>query len=772
MGCRRRIGRPGNTGMFLSKNRKLPAFFLLISLGTAGLMAWNLVERFRNAGRMAGITIHAEDGGLTLMSVSPGSPGELAGLMSGDSLRAINGHPVRTNEDYDEQARGFRAGEEVQVDLFRDGQLHNLVLHPGIPFHWFLALLVSLTVAAYLFLAFAVFLQGPEDLRARLLVGFSLAVAIEMAMPEFAYGPVSARLLTGFVFFLISGIEMVLEIHLAAVIPQTPAWIRRHPGSIILLYVFGLGFGLLGAVTYVVEAVGPNWWPLTTEFIDFGMNNVLFPLWALGLVFLLGNQAIRYPTAQGRHQAGLVLVGVLPWAVYALTGTVYPGFYQVISSYNDLLLSVILLTYPVAVFFAIFRYHLFNVGRVVKIGLVYFTMGIILLVVFFALFYLGQWVLLMSGRESDRLILISGSMLVLGILFSPVYNQVQKIVERRFFPERSAVRQHLIELAGELPLIGNLPEMGRNLVHQLREIFGVRSVTLLIKRPGVSVFSPLASTLEVDELEHSQLNLIPVDYPGLKLVRNAGRPVPLRQVLRKDVEFGEILQHMGVSLLLPIRQKDELIGIFFIGERGGNERFPAEELELLTLLSHHVATTIENARLFESATYESLTGLLRREPLLAKLQQEVRRAQRYERPLSVGMADLDWFKKVNDTHGHLAGDALLRRVAQVMESCLRVSDVVGRYGGEEFLLVFPETGLEDAAVIAEKIRNRIAKIELRGRNEQHFGITVSIGLTQLRASEGDADDLVTELIGAADGALYKAKSDGRNCVRQYPASTS
>jgi len=735
-------------------------------------MTWSVWERYRNAGRVAGITIRAEDGGLTLMSVRSGSPGETAGLMPGDSLRAVNGHPVRINEDYDEQARKFRAGGQVQLDLIRNGKLHHLVLHPGIPFHWLPALLVSFTVAAYLFLAFAVLLQGQEDIRARLLLGFSLAVAIEMAMPEFNYGPLSARLLTGFVFFLISGIEMVLEIHLAAVIPKTPMWMRRHTRLISLLYVFGLGFGLLGAVTYVMEAVGPNWWPLTTAYIDFGMNNVLFPLWALGLVFLLGNQAIRFPTAQGRHQAGLVLVGVFPWAVYALTGTVYPGFYQAIASYNDFLLSAILLAYPVAVFFAIFRYHLFNVGRVVKIGLVYFTMGVILLGVFFTLFYVGRWVLLLSGRESDRLILISGSMLVLGILFSPVYNQVQKLIERRFFPERSAVRQHLIGLAGELPLIGNLPEMGRSLVHQLREIFGVRSVTLLIKRPGVSVFSPLASTLAEDELEHSQLNLIPVDYPGLKLIRNAGRPIPLRQVLRKDEEFGAMLQHLDVSLLLPIRQKDELIGIFFIGERGGNERFPAEELELLTLLSHHVATTIENARLFESATYESLTGLLRREPLLAKLQQEVRRAQRYDRPLSVGMADLDWFKNVNDTHGHLAGDALLRRVAQTMESCLRVSDVVGRYGGEEFLLVFPETSLEDAVALAEKIRNRVGEIELRGGEEQRFGITISIGLTQLRVSDGDSVDLVTELIAAADGALYKAKSDGRNCVRQYPPSSS
>src|SRR3954452_9731105 len=147
-----------------------------------------------------------------------------------------------------------------------------------------------------------------------------------------------------------------------------------------------------------------------------------------------------------------------------------------------------------------------------------------------------------------------------------------------------------------------------------------------------------------------------------------------------------------------------MIGLLMVGRKEGARAWPAEELDLLNLLAHHVATVFENARLFESATYEGLTGLLRREAILEQLDRELERAQRYGRPLTIAMADLDHFKEVNDRQGHLAGDALLKRISQVASTGLRSTDWMGRYGGEEFLLVLPETGMAGACGVAEKIR--------------------------------------------------------------------
>ncbi|MGH9360359.1 MAG: GGDEF domain-containing protein, partial [Thermoanaerobaculia bacterium] len=188
-------------------------------------------------------------------------------------------------------------------------------------------------------------------------------------------------------------------------------------------------------------------------------------------------------------------------------------------------------------------------------------------------------------------------------------------------------------------------------------------------------------------------------------------------------------------------------------------------LELLDLLSHHVATVFENARLFESATYESLTGLLRREAILEQLERELDRALRYKRPLTIAMADLDHFKEVNDRHGHLAGDALLKRVAQVAAAGLRSTDAIGRYGGEEFLLVLPETDLGGAGAVAEKIRSMVQRATVPLEDGSVAGATISIGLAALEEfGPREARITARDLLAEADRSLYEAKNGGRNRV--------
>jgi len=747
------------------KRHELVAVISTLALIVLGLLSWNIRERVLDSGRVAGFSLSMVEEGIRLVNVSPGYPADSAGIRDGDILLGINGQEVHSFEDYDRLARGFLKGHEVHLDILRDREVLHITFLPGKKLDLLPIILVSLTVGIYFLLGIISLLQGPDDLRARLLFGFSLAVAIEMSLPVFNYGPVSAQVIAGTLFFIISGVEMALELHLAAVIPHPAPFLERNKWIVRLLYVAGIGLGLVGALTLVFNVIGVSWWPLSRQAVDMVMNNVVFPLWAFGLVFLLGHRAITSTTARGRHQAGLVLVGVLPWTIYALATSLYPPFLTMAFSQNDVLISLVLLAYPVAVFVAIFKYRLFDLERVVKRGLISVFMALILAGIFAILIISSEWIISLSGRESDRMILIAVSMLLLGILFSPIFNGVRKLVEKRFFPERSALRQRLIDLAGELPAIGSLPEMGRVLVVQLREIFAVRSVTILIKRPGSGVFIPLASTLDEGQLEGSQLNLIPADHPGLKVIGSARKPVLVRSLFRRHQDFADFLDHFGVALVLPLRQKEELIGVFLIGEREGLDRFPAEELELLNLLSHHVATSFENARLFESATYESLTGLLRREALLSKLRQEIKRAQRYERPLTVAMADLDHFKQINDLHGHLAGDALLRKVSQAMTACLRATDTVGRYGGEEFLFIFPETTIEEARFVSEKIRRSVADIRLKDRSGSHFNTTVSIGLVEFGGSPEDPEKAGTTLIGLADEALYLAKSQGRNCIR-------
>jgi diguanylate cyclase (GGDEF)-like protein len=128
------------------------------------------------------------------------------------------------------------------------------------------------------------------------------------------------------------------------------------------------------------------------------------------------------------------------------------------------------------------------------------------------------------------------------------------------------------------------------------------------------------------------------------------------------------------------------------------------------------------------ATVDRMTGIANRPALLGMLFSEVERAARYNRPLSVGFVDIDRFKVVNDTHGHHVGDVVLRGVAEVLRANIRATDMVGRYGGEEFMLILPETTVEDAASLAEKLRLLVSGTRIRIDNSLSVDVTVSIGV--------------------------------------------
>jgi diguanylate cyclase (GGDEF)-like protein len=140
------------------------------------------------------------------------------------------------------------------------------------------------------------------------------------------------------------------------------------------------------------------------------------------------------------------------------------------------------------------------------------------------------------------------------------------------------------------------------------------------------------------------------------------------------------------------------------------------------------------------------------------LQRELAEARRYARSLSCLLLDIDYFKTVNDTYGHAAGDTALRQAARVLSESVRGSDMVCRYGGEEFLVLAPETALEGAAALAEKIRLGVSS-RLFGDRERVFTLTLSVGVAQLDGGESGND-----MIARADEALYQAKQAGRNRV--------
>jgi diguanylate cyclase (GGDEF)-like protein len=160
----------------------------------------------------------------------------------------------------------------------------------------------------------------------------------------------------------------------------------------------------------------------------------------------------------------------------------------------------------------------------------------------------------------------------------------------------------------------------------------------------------------------------------------------------------------------------------------------------------------------DRATYDRLTGVANRQSLLAALFNEVERATRYGRPLSVAFVDIDHFKAVNDTYGHAVGDVVLRGVAQTISENLRASDMIGRYGGEEFMLILTETDVEEGSVLTEKLRALVGRQRFAVEGAPEIAVTISIGIAGGAGNKLRMDNLVRD----ADAAMYSAKSLGRN----------
>ncbi len=740
-----------------------------LAAAVASLYALQVRETELRAARRVGISIDQGVRGVLVIGVEPGLPAERAGIAKGDEILAIGGQPLAKAIDYDVAAGRLARDEPTPYTLLHDGRERTVQVVPGVAFPYLQFSLDTLALFGYLALALLALFQGPGDLRARLLFVFATAVTLELALPYEAIGQPSLMVVSLSLYYLLTGLEMATELHLASVIPRRYGWIERRRWLVPVYYVVGLGLGGATAATYLAESLlgRSHFLPWTAVQAEAVLLNGGLPLWAVGVPAILALQVSRATQPRHRHQVGLVLAGVLPWTVTVLLMTAFDLQHWQIPWSLVAIETLALLAYPVAVFIAIYRYRLFDIELVVRRGLVYTTLTGALVLVFYAALGAGGAIFSNLVEGGTSVWFISAVTLALGLLFAPLRRFLQGLIDRRFFPERRALRQRLVALAGELPGLGKLPLMGEHLVERLEQIFAVRSASLLLADPKSGLLLLLATTRALDE-EGGPTFLVGRQDPGVAALKRAGRPLSYEHLAGKGGTLGQRLRQLEASVAVPLLVQHELIGIMALGSREAGDRFPAEELELLNLLGHHVATVFQNARLFESATYESLTGLLRREAILEVLAHELDRAARYDRPLTVAMADLDHFKEVNDRYGHLAGDSLLKRVAQVLSHGLRSADAVGRYGGEEFLIVLPETDLAGARVVADKLRRLVEDVREPMDDGEEAAVTVSIGLASLEDAGRGAELSARDLLKLADRALYRAKDEGRN--RVHPPS--
>ncbi len=262
------------------------------------------------------------------------------------------------------------------------------------------------------------------------------------------------------------------------------------------------------------------------------------------------------------------------------------------------------------------------------------------------------------------------------------------------------------------------------------------------------------------------------ERPSLtRYVLEKGKTVYIRDCHAPDAEYPEekmikVAEHNERSILgVPLILRNQVLGAMFLQSREDNQ-YDENFIRLVETIANQVSIAMENAQLFEQmqqmAITDNLTGVTNRNYFYTFGENEVARSQRYEKDLSFMMVDIDHYKLINDEYGHLTGDQTLKMVTQACLSKLRKADVLCRFGGDEFVVVLPETSRAQAKVVAERVRKAVEEIRLPTEKGE-VKVTVSIGVVQL---ENKQDGLL-DLVGQADQALYAAKAAGRNCVRVY-----
>jgi two-component system cell cycle response regulator len=339
-------------------------------------------------------------------------------------------------------------------------------------------------------------------------------------------------------------------------------------------------------------------------------------------------------------------------------------------------------------------------------------------------------------------------------------------------------RRKIVDILHEVTGDFSSEELYHILVRRVARALDISHCSLVLARPGDQV-GVVAAAYEAPGLAHLEIRL--ERYPEIRAALETGEPVLIEDVdasaLYNDVRLdwaaaGTLVPYRSV-VALPFRLDGEQAGVIFLRTLLDEASLGRADVEFGDQVVRAAVAAIRRAQVIEStradkarfevlALTDPLTQTHNRRALMERLTSELERARRYALHLSVLMVDLDHFKVINDSYGHVVGDEVLRGVSRVLQREARAVDVVARFGGEEFLVVLPETGEEGAVALAERIRARVEETPpVTGGEYGWLRVTVSIGVATVPSTRVNSPE---ELIAVADEALYRAKAQGRNRV--------
>jgi two-component system, cell cycle response regulator len=361
-------------------------------------------------------------------------------------------------------------------------------------------------------------------------------------------------------------------------------------------------------------------------------------------------------------------------------------------------------------------------------------------------------------------------------LLARVEARLKQSREMRRIREEAKTRAEVVDILHEVTDSLKPDEIYHILTRRVARALHLSKCAIVQSQPG-DPFGILVAASENPMLRNLEIQL--ARYPEIRKALETRQPVfvsdvhsdPLYEDVRKQWARDRITVPTRSAIALPFFIKSELRGVFFLRTTDDDPHLSKDDVVFADTVIKGAVSAIERALDLEAArsdkeryqflaSTDPLTGCLNRRAMLDKLEAELDRARRYDLELTVLMIDLDWFKEINDTRGHLVGDTVLRQLGEHLRREARSVDIVARFGGEEFTLVLPETGLEGGSAFAERIRLQVLSHNFAEEGDP-IHVTVSIGVATFSGQQATVETMIEE----ADAGLYRAKREGRNLVR-------
>src|SRR5438046_3596282 len=345
--------------------------------------------------------------------------------------------------------------------------------------------------------------------------------------------------------------------------------------------------------------------------------------------------------------------------------------------------------------------------------------------------------------------------------------------------EHARSRAAMVDILHEVTASLKPDEIYHILARRVARVLNISKCSMVLAKPGDRT-GVVVAAYENPMLRNLETEL--ARYPEIEAALANGRMVLVRDVTTDPLYEKERVRwdREGIKVptrsaaALPFNMRDRQVGVFFLRTTGDDPPLTSADAQFAESVIKTAVAAIEKAYDFETAvsdkqrleklaSTDALTGTMNRRALSEALEQELDRARRYGLALSILLADIDRFKLINDTRGHIAGDSVLRQVGELLRREARSVDIVARYGGEEFVIVMPETAVHGAAIVGARARPRIGGRDFSGPGDGPLYMTWCMGLASYPDDRVHSAD---NFVSLADQALYRAKNEGRNLVRQ------